>query len=291
MQKHRCSSKTAAGRRCRLSCYGDAKHCHVHLKAGIRVIEEWWYRVHLIDKIVANYWRIDGVRKYALHWLETTRKNQILEEVCQICLENFRKRRDIEDGNYVKTACGHEFHMTCLNTWWIDKDKFTCPYCRADYTSADTNTECCFEITIPRNSRLESLVPRVSGSYCHLGDRVYLTDTRKVWFAVSWPMIRLQKAESLTFDSNYLFENVSHPHYLDVHVSEKHEIPVWARKYMQTVTQEAIPKIGNILMMNMVRKVNDPEPNPRLLEWVQHELSNNNRTQLLAWIQNRLFGV
>ena len=47
---------------------------------------------------------------------------------CAICLEPVKKTLQ-------KTACGHCFHSSCLNTW--TKIRTNCPICRADIKRLD----------------------------------------------------------------------------------------------------------------------------------------------------------
>lgn len=48
------------------------------------------------------------------------------DDVCPVCLDEFEDARSIE-----KTACGHRFHTSCLETWRErHPDRATCPTCR-----------------------------------------------------------------------------------------------------------------------------------------------------------------
>ncbi|KAI3898501.1 hypothetical protein MKW92_041618 [Papaver armeniacum] len=44
---------------------------------------------------------------------------------CSICHEEWRAGDDVR-----RTACGHEFHPTCVETWLIKDKQGSCPNCR-----------------------------------------------------------------------------------------------------------------------------------------------------------------
>jgi len=53
------------------------------------------------------------------------------DELCSICLENFKDEFDIKNDFIIKTNCkpkSHYFCFTCAKIWFT-KNK-TCPYCR-----------------------------------------------------------------------------------------------------------------------------------------------------------------
>ncbi|KAI3928619.1 hypothetical protein MKW98_024220 [Papaver atlanticum] len=45
---------------------------------------------------------------------------------CSICLEKWRVGDDVR-----RSACGHEFHPSCIETWLIKDKQGSCPNCRA----------------------------------------------------------------------------------------------------------------------------------------------------------------
>jgi RING/U-box domain-containing protein len=49
-------------------------------------------------------------------------------EICSICYMDVE-----ENANGFKLKCGHIFHKTCIENWFIHK--IQCPYCRTDYTT------------------------------------------------------------------------------------------------------------------------------------------------------------
>jgi len=53
--------------------------------------------------------------------------------ICSICL--------IEDNDFIKLKCGHNFHINCINKWL--KEKFNCPLCRINIIKIYTIFDVC----------------------------------------------------------------------------------------------------------------------------------------------------
>lgn len=49
------------------------------------------------------------------------------EERCIICLDDLRSSR------YLRLKCGHVFHDTCGETWYMTKVDAGCPLCRGNF--------------------------------------------------------------------------------------------------------------------------------------------------------------
>ena len=49
-----------------------------------------------------------------------------LNETCSVCLNTFQEKATIRT-----LACGHTFHMDCIDRWMVGKEEPTCPTCRA----------------------------------------------------------------------------------------------------------------------------------------------------------------
>jgi len=60
-------------------------------------------------------------------------EQQIQEDVCPICLEDFREGEDVRRIN----SCEHVFHPHCIERWL--SNHINCPYCRNDIIER-TNT-------------------------------------------------------------------------------------------------------------------------------------------------------
>jgi hypothetical protein len=50
------------------------------------------------------------------------------EDECAICKEAIFSTGD----SPVQTTCGHLFHFGCIDTWFSQKGRYTCPMCRRD---------------------------------------------------------------------------------------------------------------------------------------------------------------
>ena len=59
-----------------------------------------------------------------LQTLIITNNNDILDDVCSICLEEFKYDEELK-----KLKCDHIFHKDCLEPWLTNNNK--CPICRA----------------------------------------------------------------------------------------------------------------------------------------------------------------
>ena len=59
-----------------------------------------------------------------LQTLIITNNNDILDDVCSICLEEFKYDEELK-----KLKCDHIFHKDCLEPWLNNNNK--CPICRA----------------------------------------------------------------------------------------------------------------------------------------------------------------
>ncbi|KAI3834615.1 hypothetical protein MKW92_034055, partial [Papaver armeniacum] len=55
------------------------------------------------------------------------KKVEEADSICPVCLDCLKTTDEIRE----LSSCSHVFHKGCLDMW-IDKQRFSCPYCRAD---------------------------------------------------------------------------------------------------------------------------------------------------------------
>ncbi|MCL7038454.1 hypothetical protein MKW94_024748 [Papaver nudicaule] len=55
------------------------------------------------------------------------KKVEEADSVCPVCLDCLKTTDEIRE----LSSCSHVFHKGCLDMW-IDRQRFSCPYCRAD---------------------------------------------------------------------------------------------------------------------------------------------------------------
>ena len=56
---------------------------------------------------------------------------------CVVCLEEL----NINKLNVKTLACGHKFHISCINSW-INKCNFSCPLCRKQFIPSKSDLDC-----------------------------------------------------------------------------------------------------------------------------------------------------
>ena len=64
---------------------------------------------------------------------------------CSICLTTFAKGDTVQDI----PVCGHEFHERCIHEWVRKRRNLSCPVCRAEIPTKDTDTEVVLTSTTP----------------------------------------------------------------------------------------------------------------------------------------------
>lgn len=254
MNKKRCKSLTQKGRKCLLTRYKDFDYCHVHCNTAAQKIQKWWYHVFTMDQMMKNYIRIDGVRSYAMKWLERTRKENQLDEECQICMEPFWKR-DITKRNYIKITCGHVFHGICLFTWWKHKNTNTCPCCRKNHIEYVNGLRvfCCLEVTQKSGKKH---MPSIHGSVRHIVNNVFATEYRdQFWFNLPWSLLKLIEPEFENMYSNdhyYIFKNIGdepkkvYPFFIDI------VLPNWIQELIETAIEGKITATSRVLRMTQL---------------------------------------
>ena len=59
---------------------------------------------------------------FLYHQYYRYKKIHMHRDICAICMD------ELNNDNYVKLQCTHEFHKHCIDSWF--KIKLTCPNCR-----------------------------------------------------------------------------------------------------------------------------------------------------------------
>ena len=66
--------------------------------------------------------KILGLSQYKIFTVAEKGNNPLQENLCPICLNN------LDSVEYIKTPCGHVYHLFCLEQWVREKSE--CPTCR-----------------------------------------------------------------------------------------------------------------------------------------------------------------
>ncbi len=67
-----------------------------------------------------------NLKKIKLNLKKIKEIDPLIESVCSICLENYKKNEF-----YRTLCCKHVFHKKCIDHW-IKKDHLNCPMCRTE---------------------------------------------------------------------------------------------------------------------------------------------------------------
>lgn len=77
------------------------------------------------DYNIPEYLVCDNVPEYVVYCRNSSRA--IESEDCPICYEEMNARNCV----IVSPPCHHQFHHSCLKTWYVQKQ--TCPMCRLNF--------------------------------------------------------------------------------------------------------------------------------------------------------------
>ncbi|XP_026443475.1 uncharacterized RING finger protein P4H10.07-like [Papaver somniferum] len=68
-----------------------------------------------------------SVMEFGVYLRKSGKKVEEADSICPVCLDCLKTTDEIRE----LASCSHVFHKGCLDMW-IDKQRFSCPYCRAD---------------------------------------------------------------------------------------------------------------------------------------------------------------
>ncbi len=109
--------------------YDPSEVNHLETRNSSKLNAQLMIGTLLICSIFTNLYRFYGFCR--IKWTQHRKISELDEiivlndsdEICSICLENYRKKEKM-----IRLNCHHIFHTQCIQDWFLNKN--TCPLCR-----------------------------------------------------------------------------------------------------------------------------------------------------------------